>query len=332
MAAFMCTGAELLAVLEEFAGHKAGLALSRDEILAHIPEHANRIPPADMCVRMRHEEFDEMVRELLYALGALASPRSGETPTMALYAKYYGNAHKLEIINYLSEALFQDMVARGAAAPGPVDLTPIFRSVEERYGSAAAPLLAEFLALLTDYMHGSITSGFRRVEWTNAEQLKTLFHHENGAPSHGAFLDQRFIDYLDRNFGSVDAIHWRNFERLAAEFFNREGYRVDIGAGQGDDGVDLRVWRSGDDPAPMILVQCKRQKQKVGKVIVRSLWADVDFEGAELGLVVTTSSLQPGAVKTCQARGYNIAQADRSMLKRWLEKLRTPGTGLFFGS
>ena len=79
---------------------------------------------------------------------------------------------------------------------------------------------------------------------------------------------------------------------------------------------------------PHCLIQCKRQKEKIEKVVVKGLVADVQYEGAALGLVVTTSELSPGSRNTISARGYSIKEIDRKGLSGWLQKLRTPGTGI----
>jgi len=159
-----------------------------------------------------------------------------------------------------------------------------------------------------------------------------LFESESISPTHGIFLDQRFVDYLSAQADALDRMNWRKFEGLAAEFFARCGLKVKLGKGRNDDGVDLRVWVPGTvqdaTVRPTLLVQCKRQKQKVGKVILKALWADVQHAGAKSGLVVTTSCLSPGAVKTCAARGYHVDQADRLTLRAWLKALRTPFSGL----
>ncbi|GEM_PF-6903413 len=44
-------------------------------------------------------------------------------------------------------------------------------------------------------------------------------------------------------------------------------------------------------------MQCKRYKTKIEKMVVKSLWADIQEYGAESGLIVTISSLSPGAEK-----------------------------------
>ena len=106
-----------------------------------------------------------------------------------------------------------------------------------------------------------------------------------------------------------------------------------MGPGQNDDGVDLRVWRS-DDPAdspPAILIQCKRQKKKVGKVVVKALWADVIAENATSGLIVTTSALSPGARKVCTARAYPVREANRERIRAWIRAMRTLQSGVFLG-
>ncbi|MBE1443842.1 restriction endonuclease [Paenibacillus sp. OAS669] len=79
-------------------------------------------------------------------------------------------------------------------------------------------------------------------------------------------FNQRYIDYLRANFNKIGNIHWRKFEGLTAEFFERQGYFVEIGPGRADGGVDVRVWTHDTNLAgpPTILIQCKRQKDLAG--------------------------------------------------------------------
>jgi restriction system protein len=161
--------------------------------------------------------------------------------------------------------------------------------------------------------------------------LRGLFESASLETQYGSFFDQRYIDYLARNFDTIDRIHWRKFEGLTAEYFTKLGWRVEIGPGHGDEGVDIRVWPpdAAEDIPPAILIQCKRQKDTIEKVVVKALYADVLHEKAESGLIVTTSRLARGAEKTCGARMYPVRQADRKQLRRWVERLRTSGTGVF---
>jgi restriction system protein len=81
----------------------------------------------------------------------------------------------------------------------------------------------------------------------------------------------------------------------------------------------------------VILVQCKRQKAKIDKLVVKGLWADMLAEGAGSGMVVTTSTFAPGAATTRTARGYEVVEADREKVREFVIALRTPGAGTFLG-
>ncbi len=171
------------------------------------------------------------------------------------------------------------------------------------------------------------------TEWKDRKELEELFKSESLDTHYGSFFDQRFIHYLVNNFDDLDKIHWRKFEGLTCEFFSKLGCHVEIGPGRDDGGVDLRVWKDKKDnngPA-CILVQCKRQKTKVEKVVVKALWADMIDEKAQSGMIVTSSALSPGSKKVCLARGYKINEANRNILKKWLLAMRKPGHGIFMG-
>ena len=64
-------------------------------------------------------------------------------------------------------------------------------------------------------------------------------------------------------------------------------------------------------------------------MVLKALWADVSDEGAQSGLIVTTSALTPSAEAVRKAREYPIAAVERRKLQDWIEQLRTPGAGTF---
>jgi restriction system protein len=176
---------------------------------------------------------------------------------------------------------------------------------------------------------GSPWSKAREIDWADEVALRDLFKSEGlGAPD-GAFVEQRYIDFLHRNFERIDQINWRKFEGLTGDFFQREGYRVELGPGRNDGGVDLRIWSGEVEPGlpPTILVQCKRQKTPVERVVMKALYADILHEGADSGLIVTTSRISPGAGDDRTARGYPIESANRGTLRTWIESMRKPGAG-----
>lgn len=61
--------------------------------------------------------------------------------------------------------------------------------------------------------------------------LRDLFSGGQWHLAKDARFDQRFINFLAANLKDVDRIHWRQFERLAAEYFSRQGLYVELGSG-----------------------------------------------------------------------------------------------------
>ncbi|MFD2415037.1 restriction endonuclease [Amycolatopsis pigmentata] len=176
-----------------------------------------------------------------------------------------------------------------------------------------------------------VTFLFSRIRRYTQEQQISLTSLFESQALNGDRFDQRYIDFLSVNLDEIDRINWRQFEALCAEYFSRQGLHVQLGPGANDNGVDIRVWpQEGNvDAPPLILIQCKRQRVRVSKTVVKALWADVSFEEAKMGLIATTSDLEPGAKMVRETRGYPVDIANRDAIREWIAKLRTPRTGLF---
>jgi restriction system protein len=213
-----------------------------------------------------------------------------------------------------------------------IDTRP-FLGEAEKHGPDGVRMAIELLELTNAHLQQSPWGDIRRVEWSDVRELDELFHSEGLETSHGEYFDQRFVDFLAVNFDEIDEVNWRQFEGLAAEFFAREGFALELGRGRGDGGIDIRLWPDEDSRGlpPTVLVQCKRQRRRISNTVVKALWADVEHEGAGSGLVVTTSSLSPGAREVRTARGYPVLEADRETLRTWVTAMRSPGAGVFLG-
>jgi restriction system protein len=337
MGAIWFSGASFLGSLSEIVGYKSGLALStnrfrrlfkRDDYLKDF------WPPAlDQSIRIRSEVYEALVARLLFAVGNTDS--ADTTPfSIRLYRKYRDLG--LEEVFKDTMAIFLQYLQHALKNPSAnklIDPTPPVEQAKEKHGLIGARIVLDLFKEMDADLHRSPWGRGRNIDWKDVVELESLFKDEKLDAAYGRFFDQRFIDYLHRNFPDIDDINWRKFEGLAAEFFDREGFRVDIGPGRADEGVDIRVWSPTAQPdAPAtILVQCKRQKEKVAKVVVKALYADVVYEKAGSGLIVTTSALSPGAKRVCTARGYPVSEANRKTLREWLAKMRTPRTGVFLG-
>ena len=108
--------------------------------------------------------------------------------------------------------------------------------------------------------------------------------------------DKRFIEgrNVDINSGTNLAImEWAEFEHLVRELFELEfsknGSEVKVTQASRDGGVDAIIF----DPDPLrggkIVVQAKRYTNTVGVSAVRDLYGTVINEGANTGILITTS-------------------------------------------
>lgn len=316
--------------LSELAGYKAGLAVSRDRIrrlLRSDKGTKHPWPTPGSGIHMRSEVFEASVRWLLFKLGAVKSP--DEFAYLAWLMKLRQDPATAAIADDLVQWNIECVQNAALERPGePIDLTPMFRKAAQKYGMQGLQLAKDFYEQVVDHVQGAAFSVFSIRTWDDVVDLEALFRSPDAPPSNGAFFEQRFIDYLAANLNEIGRMYWRQLERLTAEFFKREGYEVELGPGANDDGVDVRVWRDAAE-APTVIIQCKRQKAAVPKVVVKSLWADVQHEKAESGLIVTTSRLEPGAKGVIRARQYPIATAERAKLRKWVQQMRTARAGGF---
>jgi restriction system protein len=317
----------------EIVGFKAGLVLTAEKLAEHLGSHdpdlAKRLlDPEVGGFRMESTGYEDAVAHLLHQVGVLDTPVAG-MPVADVFHKFRGDPERDPLIEPVGE-LFVEALKMGSIygmvrLPTP-DLSPFIKRAGELYGPLGTDVAAEYERGVARYLVRSPWLQTRHIDWKDERELADLFKSEKLESMHGQFFDQRFIDYLAKNFeDEIDDIHWRQFEGMAAEHFGREGFRVELGPGRNDDGVDLRVFPAKADPTlpPMIIVQCKRERRKIGKSLVKAVWADTVHEKADSGLIVTTSSLSPGAETLRTARAYPVDAIDRPKLRAWIEAMKS---------
>lgn len=322
--------------LIEIVGFKCGVAISRTrlkELLVALGYERYAAHEDQQWLRIHSSSYEEIVYALMGSFGRL-EPGFSRFPSASMYHKYKGNSALLAVYYSVMEMYLAwaeaELERVKASGKKMMDPTSLLQKAFDRHGQVGFEMAREVLLGINAAMTASPWSELRQVEWKSVIDLQSLFESEGLNAEYGKFIDQRYIDFLHANFGEIDQIHWRKFEQLTAEFLNREGYRVEIGPGRGDDGVDVRAWSKDENVSkPHLIVQCKRQKASVDKPIIKALYADVVHENATSGLLVTTSRLSVGAEQTRTARAYPIEVADRIALKGWLESLRAPGVGGF---
>lgn len=128
-------------------------------------------------------------------------------------------------------------------------------------------------------------------------------------------LYQHFASYPD----DFHKLHHRDFEKLVSSVFAARGWRAELGPGSGDGGVDLRLWQADPIGDLLTLVQIKRHAahRPVHLDAVAALEAHVNREGANRGLVVTSSRFLPGVHEFASKQRYRIQLAEKADLQSW---------------
>jgi restriction system protein len=274
---------------------------------------------------MRPEDFEEAVLHVRKAIGNLADTKMGQFIVLDAIRELHedgGDGKKIaEAYLGISES--------GKYASVGKEATEEIIAI-----SGESPLhVVRFLYAVGEMQHRGMTFLYGRVRqkpWDGAVSLDHVFEGEHIPDDPAVYLDQRYIDYLAKNSEEMGRIHWRNFERLTTEFFRRQGYEVDLGKGTKDGGVDVRVWTDKDSKAgpPLMLIQCKRYNDVVGIESVKAFWSDVHFEGAEKGLIATTSSVSRDSKKLCEVRKWPMSFAEAAEVQKWVRTMWRHATAI----
>lgn len=314
---------QILDLAEEEVAISAGLLITDHdlfELLAgtQMEGWANRLrgdPSEELGIRP--EYYEDIVRSLRAAVGELPDASPAIVHRIKATKKLVERGiDPASIMNALIEAtpngpiVIDELVMRGVSKRLDVPLDAV---------AEVALMIAETFNRSSKFM-GSVSGTVESREWDGAILLSDLFETESIPRTDAAHLDQRFIDFLAAQPGRLHDIHWRNFERLVAEFFNKQRYEVQLGPGTKDGGIDMRVWPQGKtDGPPLMVIQCKRYAE--GRYVtvesVKSLWADLVFEGAQRGLIATTSAVTPEGQRMISARKYPLDLAESNKIKEW---------------
>jgi restriction system protein len=320
MGAVHITIQEYFDTISETVGIKSGILLDRHEIkeilLQEVDEKFITRNDLQAGIRIRSEVFDEHINIVRRSIGNVDGTLSDTFAiTDVLMRLHEHGIDGLAILKTLVEV-------HPKSGEPELDPPEIILRVQKKIKASDDNIIAIAIALGKRLFASNFISQPERQSWDGGQKLSDLFSCEL-KPSSQKFLDQKFIDYLASNQEKLESIHWRNFERFCAEFFDSFGYRIDLGPGSNDGGVDIRVFDPNDLSAPLILIQCKRYSKgnKVQIETVKSFYTDVLFENAKHGMIVTTSSIAAGGKKVCSTRKYPLSFAENSEVKKWAASL-----------
>jgi hypothetical protein len=229
------------------------------------------------------------------------------------------------------------LVARELAESRKLIL-PVWHDVDVGDVAAFSPSLADRLAIKTSVGLPAVIDAIEEVlhhslDLLGAGRLPTATGPDGRPldqedPARKA-LDLSVVEFNDRLIAHLAAhperlyeLSPRRFEELVAELYSRAGFEVQLTPASGDGGVDVYAIRREDLGSTLTVVQAKRYKPefKVEASVVRELFGTVNLTNASAGVLVTTSSFQPGAKRLAEQHEWRLSLRDYARLQQMLRE------------
>jgi restriction system protein len=212
-----------------------------------------------------------------------------------------------------------------AAPPGAID-----RLLQ---ASRGVPLFAE--VLVDQLRRGASLDDIERLvaPWRSTGLIGLDGRSLSGRDSDGRrlftdvqLISNELIDHLSRFPDEVYGLTSRQFEELAAELLERQGYEVELTSETRDGGKDLYAVKKDGLGSFLFLVECKRYApdRSVGVGVVRSVHGVAQHERANGAVVLTTSFFSEPARRFAHDLRGQMSLKDFVDLQVWLRHAQQP--------
>lgn len=114
-------------------------------------------------------------------------------------------------------------------------------------------------------------------------------------------------------------LHWRDYEILLARIFQTQGFEVELGPGQNDGGVDIKLIQRDPIGDILTVVQAKKyaKHRRIDRTEVAALYGIQKADNAHASLFVTTSTYAPAAKKFAGKVSEELTLADSASVVSW---------------
>lgn len=135
-------------------------------------------------------------------------------------------------------------------------------------------------------------------------------------------INEHLLAALARDPSLMFGLAPRKFEELVARMFSDYGFKVELTPATRDGGYDIFATLHNPTTSFIALIECKRYAptKPVGVEIVRGLYGVTEREGANQGLIVTSSTFTRGAIEEKARIGSRMELKDYETLTTWLHK------------
>ncbi len=136
-----CTRIEVVATLSELVGYKAGLALTKQDIVNHLPEARDLWAGSeDDTIRLHSSTYQELLTRLLYRIGNIETP-TVLFPGIGIYHTCKDDPEMgvvwTDLLKLWNQKL-PELVKKASQDKSPVDLVPFVETAAERYRTPRA--------------------------------------------------------------------------------------------------------------------------------------------------------------------------------------------------
>lgn len=189
------------------------------------------------------------------------------------------------------------------------DRSPITGQMEEKYILSVNVSREQIESINLEFIDPK--ECFKHLKGVSASKL---YEHTEIRPIiTPSFIDKRFVKAKDVDtdqYTNLAEMDWEEFEHLVRQVFEWEfsdkGGEVNITQSSRDGGVDAIVF----DPDPIrggkIIIQAKRYTNTVPVSAVRDLYGTIINEGANKGILITTSDYGPDSYKFAQGKPITL--------------------------
>ncbi len=132
-------------------------------------------------------------------------------------------------------------------------------------------------------------------------------------------LYEEVFQIIARNPNRLHDLEHRQFEIFIHELFKNQGYESELGAGSGDGGVDVKIYKKDEIDQIVTLIQVKKYNEKnpIGLEAVAALDSHVNDQKANRGLFITTSRYLPGVKEFADRQNKRLVLADKTDIQNW---------------
>ena len=230
------------------------------------------------------------------------------------------------VLHHLSTAeVAQPQGLRNLVTSVTQNAIKVFASVGQ-YLISVVFLIGACVSAIKSKKQNSNTKTYDRVE----PQIRSQSRSSPRAPERNLFATVKSMrdPVAERpealSLGLLNAIDWKLFEEVCAEYFRICGFQAVTQSHGPDGGVDVRLYAKDDTSKVENLVQCKQwSNRQVGPKALRELLGVMAASGVRRGTFVTTSTFNGEAFQFARANGIHLIdgkQLTKNLLARTAEE------------